>query len=1238
MLFRRCLLLVFANSVLLAGAAETLRFVWESEHHGKPGYLRGGRVEQSVVPGKGSCTLASKGRPLARIVLAANPTRSAQVAACELQHYVEKITGARLAIVSDAVTPFANYKILVGESALTRKLGLTNDRFEPQEHLIRSYGPMLVLMGCDEQEFGVIDYEGKGLWPEFTHYPEWRRDPQYSRKIGSVYAVDEFLQRCCDVRWFMPGPLGEVCPKRKQLAAVNLDLRRRPWSDYRWYGPQNFRDYFNFIGSGRPDVSYPQRHGQRGWREIGLWMMRMKVIGVEAYNANHSLVGEWFKQRVADQPGAWEEIRAKGHGAAPMQLCLTSDKLLDIVVRDAQDYLGARSNCERAHGRYFPVMAHDTSTGWCTCERCGKVLKAPSAESFDFWNDRASDYMWGLVDRVARRLQTEAPGLWVSNCAYAGYTLAPSFALSDNVACTFCRVLPDYFRLPGYREFAQRWLREWAGRVPRLYVWEYYDHVQSNGWERYFPAVFPHAIAEDVRFLRSIGAKGMFVEMNSLRSCIPNIAQDHLNLYVCLKLLGQDRSEDLDVDGIVDDYCTRFYGPAAEPMRRFFDKLEERGVDPGRHRRDEAVHPHRGREVNDWARSCPPSVLAEFGEMLAEAASLGGESPCRERVELIRQAVYGMMVRNGELFIYGHVRDPGAAGYDFHERPFRVLGDNPGCVLAIEQIDVDEAGNVYTADWSGSEVLKFSPAGDVLLRIPVPGGARCVCLDAAGDIYVAGYRKVLKFRADGTKAFDFANGLSHTVAEGEDVRSLAVDGQGNIWCVVGGKQVRCYNQDGAACEDVRLPDEIELARPAHIKSEHGLLAILDHELRRVYLHDPASQSVDIVQMEEKEKRAFYAGFGVDAQRRVYLGVSNRIKVFEKGEGGFQEVAEHRPDPPYPRDIEFGPDGAVIVATPDRLTRYAADFQPLSVGNGKAAIGADVFEPGRFATPFDVCADGDGALYVCEFGAPRLQKIGPDGAVVWTARTKTKYHCCIAIDRDGAVYLGNMAYPTVAKVSADGEVLWEKGRELFKGSIRGLAVGPDDCLYLSEYANFEGYATRLWKLTRELAPVRSFGVDGCLFLEHDGKRVATANKISVDKEGSIYWVAGPAGIAKLKPDGAPANDFRGGATNVLNLDGSYYWTWYPDKRLDQIADVAVAENGDLLALDGADCRVVRIDPRGRCKGEFGARGYGPGQMRKPGGMCLAGGDKLYVADSGNSRVLEAPLASVRWRAPPAYTLP
>lgn len=96
----------------------------------------------------GSLVLVRGGQPNATIVLAAEPTPAAGFAAAELQDHVHRITGARLPVVPDTET-VTGRRILIGDSAATRKLGLRGDQFKDQEHGVLFRPDTLVLIGRD---------------------------------------------------------------------------------------------------------------------------------------------------------------------------------------------------------------------------------------------------------------------------------------------------------------------------------------------------------------------------------------------------------------------------------------------------------------------------------------------------------------------------------------------------------------------------------------------------------------------------------------------------------------------------------------------------------------------------------------------------------------------------------------------------------------------------------------------------------------------------------------------------------------------------------------------------------------------------------------------------------------------------------------------------------------------------------------------------------------------------------
>ena len=60
------------------------------------------------------------GKPNATMVISANPRQATQLAVEEFQHYIEKISGARLPISTDEY-PLQGSLVLVGESILLHR-------------------------------------------------------------------------------------------------------------------------------------------------------------------------------------------------------------------------------------------------------------------------------------------------------------------------------------------------------------------------------------------------------------------------------------------------------------------------------------------------------------------------------------------------------------------------------------------------------------------------------------------------------------------------------------------------------------------------------------------------------------------------------------------------------------------------------------------------------------------------------------------------------------------------------------------------------------------------------------------------------------------------------------------------------------------------------------------------------------------------------------------------------------
>jgi len=584
-----------------------------------------------------TCALAENGQPRAVIVLAEKPTRVVQMAAAELATYVKKITGAELPVLGeDALTPeqAAGNLALVGESKRTRELGLTSAGLKRQEHVIRNHGRWLILMGRDEQAFGPVKYGSDFPWPEcrldFPHRV-------YFKAWGSMYAVDTFLERVCGLRWYLPGEIGEVCPRRPSLVATGLNLKLKPWTKARLGTRPGAWDVFDFYIPGRT----PKKRIPRS--DMLLWWLRMKMGG-EPWQVNHSVYS--YYDRFGKEHPEWF---ADGKPKPRTHVCYLHPGLVEQHAQDARDYFDGKFPTMTfpkggrviAAGDYYPAVPIDSSAGWCGCPRCKPVLEISQPIQKDipgagFFNGRYSEYVWTFANAVAREVRKTHPDKWISAIAYARYFLPPqNVKLEPNVSVCVTKQALLYAN-PASKKYFNDALRRWNELAGELYIWEYYLNQYFNAYMA-FPWIAPRLIGEDIEFLKTVGVVGKFVELSGWKGMWSNPAEQMLPVYVTFKMLADDS---LTADGILEEHYRLFYGPAAEPMKAFFERIERTWHKP------EAYQSKARGQRRSWQVMCPPEELTGYHELIKKAQALAVAEPYATRVRLMNEAIYKPMEKH----------------------------------------------------------------------------------------------------------------------------------------------------------------------------------------------------------------------------------------------------------------------------------------------------------------------------------------------------------------------------------------------------------------------------------------------------------------------------------------------------------------------------------------------------------------------------------------------------------------
>lgn len=584
--------------------------------------------------------LVENGKPVAVIVTAEKPTPAARLAALEVQFHVEQITGATLPI-RDAGQSVSGPRVLVGDSEAVRKLGLAGEAFQPQEYLIRVDGDAVVLLGRDWQDTPANRAE-IGCDTNLRSLADWRNKINYGQVVGrpqpdaapielpgpfddqgTCYAAYDFLERCCDVRWYGPTPLGLVTPKQASLTIEPVEIRRVP--------------------------SMLHRHGQGGnWPLIfaqwnkptdaqkDLFYRRLR-LGGEKWAGMHSFASfqDRFLKKSKNHPELWEASRPDFFAVGWenegdwRQLCLTHPDVIAQVAQDARDYFDGKGLKGRqpAAGDYFTVIPAD-SDHWCKCDRCQAVLAPGKSRDKPgyFESGTASDYVFGFVNAVAKEVGKTHPDKFIATLAYHVYSYPPTFTLEPNVAVAPCVVICYGYQTKIIANI-DAFYREWGvNRSRPFHSWNYFHHPMERaligGW-RCFPVFMPDVISDWMQRYHRDGLRGFYL-------C--GIGEQ-VDYYLFMQMAF---NADIEYEKLIDEFFARYFGTAGEPMKRFYYRISEINRQEGRIGTTPEL---------SWERLGTAERMQELGDLMARAIELVRTEPEKQRVETWNKGVWNYMVK-----------------------------------------------------------------------------------------------------------------------------------------------------------------------------------------------------------------------------------------------------------------------------------------------------------------------------------------------------------------------------------------------------------------------------------------------------------------------------------------------------------------------------------------------------------------------------------------------------------------
>lgn len=463
--------------------------------------------------------IVDDGKAAATIVTAADAGPKVTAAAAELREYVRKMSGAELPMATDTEA-LRGPLVLVGPSRLTSELripsGLTNARRE-EGYVIFCRGDRLVLAGNDAGPYH-----------------------------GTEYAVYDLLRRL-GVRWFMPGEYGEIVPHRATISVPPLEVREKPDFIMR-----------NWWLHAKPELAAEERQ----------WKLRNRMnpdnmFATPGDGTARNILPE--SQYFKDHP---EYFAMNADGSRnPYLPNLTHPKAVEIAAEIIKKYL--REHPEANSYGFAPDdgLPRDYNPETLKLHQgFVDLLGRPGVPG----EESTTEEWIQFVNRVTREVRREFPDAYIATNGYANRNLPPQgVALDDHLVIMFAAIwsctLHAYDDPHCWQKVRQgQMLRQWCKLCPNVWIYGYNYQMLVSALT---PLPETRKLARDFPLLHKWGVIGFLDETRNVwAEC--GIASRYLRAQL-------EWDAEANVEEILQDFYTQWYGNAAQPMRSFYDAIEE---------------------------------------------------------------------------------------------------------------------------------------------------------------------------------------------------------------------------------------------------------------------------------------------------------------------------------------------------------------------------------------------------------------------------------------------------------------------------------------------------------------------------------------------------------------------------------------------------------------------------------------------------------------------------------------
>lgn len=472
--------------------------------------------------------IVKSGKAAACIVVPVNATETEKYAASELHDYIKKISGASLRVETEKNCADSPYSFYLGSTdmAVTANVRPDADKMGRDGFQLKSIEKGLIIRGMND--------------------------------LGTLFGVYELLERYFEVRWFMPGSEGEYYPSMNTLNMGQINLVYKPSFNVRWIHQGEWALHQRMNAYVKINGKAVGINWKWGYHTFGL------LLPPEKYYDKHP---EYYAL-VKGKRAVTYDPKDQGN-----QLCTSNPDVIREVAKNLIDTLTANPGIDIIN------FSPEDNRRFCECENC-KALDEPGRDWLGKYTNRSAVFN----DQVAKIVKEKFPDVLIKVGAYENYARVPlsaDYHPSDNLLFQVCHLwfchnhplgsdmcadgvtykANDQFNTN--KEF-EKILDEWLKLSKHVFIYEYYQISGMNRANLPWPMI--HTMRSDIPWYKNKGVEGFYTQTSD------DWKKLGLNFYIASKLCW---NTELNVDALIDDYFTKFYGKAAEPAKDFFMTMEK---------------------------------------------------------------------------------------------------------------------------------------------------------------------------------------------------------------------------------------------------------------------------------------------------------------------------------------------------------------------------------------------------------------------------------------------------------------------------------------------------------------------------------------------------------------------------------------------------------------------------------------------------------------------------------------